>query len=60
MNKYGPGAEKIIKQTLSEDKNGTLKIGNSSKTVDSRQQALAIGIDKARRAHKKVPNQPDN
>lgn len=55
MNKYGPKAQREIKKTLDEYRHGTLKSGRSNKPVKNRQQALAIGISKARDKHYKVP-----
>jgi hypothetical protein len=58
MNKYGPKAQEKIEKSLHEFKQGDLKSG-SGKKVTSRQQALAIGIDEARRSGAKVPKKRD-
>ncbi len=47
MNKYGPKAQRMIEKTMHEYDRGTLRSGRSKKAVDSRQQALAIGISKS-------------
>jgi len=54
MAKYGPKAKKKVEQAVHEQKKGTLKTG-SGKKVKSRKQAVAIGLDQARRAGGKVP-----
>lgn len=53
-NKYGPKARKKIEETIHEYKEGDLETG-SGKKVHSREQAVAIGISKARKANAKVP-----
>lgn len=55
MNKYGPKATKVIEKTMSEYKHGKLKSGQSGKKVKDRDQAIAIGISKAKKSHYKVP-----
>jgi hypothetical protein len=57
MNKYGPKAQYMIEKTLEEFKDGKLYSGNSKKPVTDRDQAIAIGISKARSKHYKVPRQ---
>ncbi len=56
MNKYGIKARQIIEKTLREYKRGELHSGKSGFKVKSRKQALAIGIQKVRTMHMKVPN----
>lgn len=56
MNKYGPKAKETIEQTMHRFKQGRLKSSSGHK-VDSRQQALAIGISEARSKHQKVPKE---
>jgi hypothetical protein len=58
MNKYGPKAQKKIKEVLHEFKKGKLTIGESDQKVKSRKQAIAIGIDEAREEGYKVPPEP--
>jgi hypothetical protein len=56
MNKYGPKAQEKIEKVMDEYKDGDLKSG-SGKKVTNRKQAVAIGIDEARRSGAKVPKQ---
>lgn len=55
MNKFGPKAQKEVEKAMREFKDGKLKIGKSGQKVTSRQQAIAIGLDKARREGGKAP-----
>ena len=55
--KYGPKAQEKIEKTMHEFKKGDLRSGQSNKKVTSRKQAIAIGIDEARRTGAKVPKQ---
>ncbi|HET7320392.1 MAG TPA: DUF6496 domain-containing protein [Candidatus Saccharimonadales bacterium] len=55
MNKYGPKAQKEVEKAMHEFKHGDLRMGRSGKKVSSREQAVAIGLDKARREGGKVP-----
>ena len=52
--RYGEKAGEKVEQTMHEMKRGTLRSG-SGKKVTKRQQAIAIGLSKARRAGGKVP-----
>lgn len=54
MNKYGPKAQEKVEKAMHEFKHGDLKTG-SGKKVTSREQAVAIGLDEARRSGGKVP-----
>lgn len=56
MNKYGPKAQKEVKKAMDEYKKGELKSGASGKKVKNHQQAVAIGLSKARQKGGKVPN----
>jgi hypothetical protein len=47
-----------MKKAMHERKSGTLKSGKSGKTVNSRKQAIAIGLSQARREGVKVPAAP--
>lgn len=58
MAKYGKKAQNILKETLKEYEKGELKSGKSEQTVTSRQQAIAIGLSKARKAGAKMPPYP--
>lgn len=55
MAKYGKKASEKVQKTMHERKKGTLKSGSSGKQVKSRKQAIAIGLDQARREGAKVP-----
>lgn len=55
MNKFGPKAQQEVQKAMHEFKQGKLKMGRSGKTVTDRDQAIAIGLDKARRAGGKAP-----
>lgn len=55
MNKYGPKAHEKVHKAMEEFERGELKMGRSGKKVTSRQQAIAIGLDEARREGGKVP-----
>lgn len=55
MAKYGPKAGKEVEKAMHEFKRGDLTIGNSDEKVKSQKQAIAIGLDKARRAGGKAP-----
>lgn len=57
MAKYSKDAQQTIEKTMHEFKEGKLKSGRSGKKVTSRQQAIAMGISKARNKHQKVPKQ---
>ena len=57
MAKYGPRAQKKVEEVLHEFKEGELHTG-SGKTVTNRKQAIAIGLDEARREGDRVPPPP--
>lgn len=48
MAKYSPTSQKIIRETMEEFSEGKLKSGKSGNKVTNRDQAVAIGIAKAR------------
>lgn len=54
MNKYGPKAQAKVEKTMKEFKKGELKDSHGNK-VTERKQAVAIGLDEARREGAKVP-----
>jgi hypothetical protein len=57
MAKYGPKAQKEVKEAMHEFKEGKLKIGGKSqKKVKNPKQAIAIGLSKARKKGAKVPS----
>jgi len=55
MAKYGKSASKTVRSAMRRRKRGTLKSG-SGQTVRSRKQAIAIGLNEARRKGAKVPS----
>lgn len=55
MAKYGKKAQKDVAQAVKEFEKGELKIGKSDKSVESRKQAIAIGLSEARAQGVKVP-----
>jgi len=54
--KYGKAASKKVGKAMRERKHGTLRSGRSGKKVTSRKQAIAIGLNQARRRGAKVPH----
>lgn len=59
MAKYGPKAQESVKRAMQEYKQGELKSGKSGKPVESRKQAIAIGLSEAREKGVKVPKAPN-
>ena len=57
MAKYSKKASQTVGDTMHEFKEGKLKSGKSGKKVTDRDQAIAIGISKARKKQQKVPSQ---
>jgi hypothetical protein len=55
MARYGKKAQSKVRSAMRERKRGTLRSGRSGKKVRSRKQAIAIGLNQARRAGAKVP-----
>jgi hypothetical protein len=55
MNKFGPKASKEVEKAMHEMKRGELKSGKSGKKVTDRDQAIAIGLSKARKQGGKAP-----
>ncbi len=53
--RYGPKAQKEVKEAMHEYKEGKLKSGKSGKKVTNPRQAVAIGLSKARKKGAKVP-----
>lgn len=60
MNKYGPKAQEEVEKAMHEFKRGKLKSGRSGDTVKSRDQAIAIGLSKARKKGAKAPEEADD
>lgn len=59
MAKYGEKAQQEVAKEIKAMEQGKLTIGNSDKKVTSRKQAIAIGLDKARREGGKVPKKSE-
>jgi hypothetical protein len=57
MAKYGKSAAKNVESAMRRRKKGTLESGSGRK-VKSRKQAIAIGLNEARRKGAKVPARP--
>ena len=55
MAQDGKKAQKKVKETMHEMKEGKLKSGRSGKKVTSQKQAVAIGLSEARKEGAKVP-----
>ena len=55
MARYGKKAAKKVKRAMHERKSGTLRSGRSKKRVKSKKQAIAIGLNEARKSGAKVP-----
>jgi Family of unknown function (DUF6496) len=53
--KYSPKAQKDVKKSMHEFKEGKLKSGKSGKKVTNPKQAVAIGLSKARKHGARVP-----
>lgn len=57
MNKFGPKASEEVEKAMHEFKRGELKSGRSGQRVKSRDQAIAIGLSKARKKGAKAPEE---
>ena len=55
MAQYGPKTQEKVRETMHEMKEGKLRSGGNGK-VTSRKQAVAIGLDKVRKAGAKAPD----
>ena len=53
--RYSRSASKDVRGAMRKRKRGTLRSGRSGRKVESRKQAIAIGLSEARRKGKKVP-----
>jgi len=56
IKKYGAKAKEKVEKVMHEFKRGNLKMGRSGKKVQSRKQAIAIGLSEARKRGAKVPS----
>ncbi len=59
MAKYDKKAQDEVEEAMHEYKEGKLKIGKSNKKVESKEQAIAIGLSEARKKGEKVPKKDD-
>ncbi len=57
--KYSKKAQESVETAMHKMKRGELKSGRSSKTVKSKEQAVAIGLSEARKEGAKVPPKKD-
>ncbi|MCE3237454.1 MAG: hypothetical protein K0R24_435 [Gammaproteobacteria bacterium] len=57
--KYSKSAQKEVKNEMHSYKKGTAKSGTKNKPVESREQAIAIGLSKARKKGAKVPKKAE-
>src|SRR5438552_2209085 len=55
MRHYGESAQRSVERAMRKRKNGTLQSGRSHKRVTDRSQAIAIGLEEARKKGAKVP-----
>jgi hypothetical protein len=55
MAKYGKKAQEMVKGAMDKFKKGQLKSGKSKGPVKNRKQAIAIGLNEARKKGAKVP-----
>ncbi len=59
-SKYGKGAQREVEKEMHEYKHGKAHSGQGGKKVQSRAQAVAIGLSKARKKGAKVPEKQSN
>jgi hypothetical protein len=57
--KYSPSVGETVRKEMHEFKRGTARSGRKGGKVKSRKQAIAIGLNEARQAGKKVPPNPN-
>lgn len=55
MTKYSKGAQKEVEKEMHRYKKGTAHSGKGEHKVKSKEQAIAIGLSKAREKGEKVP-----
>jgi hypothetical protein len=55
MARYAKKAGSKVKRAMHERKKGTLRSGRSGRKVQSKKQAIAIGLSEARHSGAKVP-----
>jgi Family of unknown function (DUF6496) len=54
--KYGGKSQEEVREAMHEFKEGKLKSGKTGKKVTNPEQAIAIGLSKARKERAKVPS----
>lgn len=57
--RYSPAASDYVREEMEEYKEGRARSGRSGRKVKSPEQAIAIGLSRARRAGEKVPQNPN-
>ncbi len=57
MAKYGKEAGEYVAQAVKQWEKGALKSGTSGNPVETREQAIAIGLSEARKAGVEVPKE---
>ena len=58
MARYGKKAQQSVETAIHKMKRGRLRSGGAGTKVESREQAIAIGLSEARKAGAKVPRPP--
>jgi Family of unknown function (DUF6496) len=56
MARYGKASQREVEKEMRRYKKGTALSGKGHRAVKSRQQAIAIGLSKARKKGAKVPS----
>ncbi len=60
MAQYSRKSQKSVERAMHKYKRGRLKSGASGKKVQSRRQAVAIGLSEARKKGAKVPKKEES
>lgn len=58
VRKYSKASQREVEKEMKRLKKGTARSGPKHKPVKSREQAIAIGLSKARKKGAKVPKKP--
>lgn len=58
MARYDKKAQESVEKAMHKFKEGKLESGKSDKKVESKEQAIAIGLSEARKKGAKVPPAP--
>jgi len=59
QKRYGPKAAEKVQRAMHEMKRGKLRSGRSGKKVNTREQAIAIGLSEARAAGARYRSLPE-